>query len=70
MSISVTDPIGRAINRAKYITFQPFDIGKWFVLGFIAWLAALGEGGGFGGGGNFPGGRGRRRDGARARPRP
>jgi hypothetical protein len=59
MSISVTDPIGRAINRAKYITFQPFDIGKWFVLGFIAWLAALGEGGGFGGGGgNFPGGGG------------
>lgn len=25
MSISVTDPIGQAINRAKFITFQQFD---------------------------------------------
>ncbi len=58
MSISITDPIGRAINRAKYMTFQPFDLGKWFVLGFIAWLAGLGEGGfggNFGGGGGGPG---------------
>ena len=26
--------------------FQPFDLGKWFVLGFCAWLAQLGENGG------------------------
>ena len=51
MPISVTDPIDPAIRRAKYITFQPFDLGKWFVLGFIAFLANLGEGGS--GGGNF-----------------
>ena len=23
--------------------FQPFDLGKWFVIGFCAWLAHLGE---------------------------
>lgn len=59
MAISVTDPIGRAINRAAYITFKPFDLGKWFVLGFVAWLSGLGEGGGggFGGHGNTGGGR-------------
>jgi hypothetical protein len=27
------------------MTFKPFNVGKWFVLGFIAWLATLGEGG-------------------------
>ena len=25
--------------------FAPFDLGKWFVVGFTAWLATLGEGG-------------------------
>jgi len=30
----------------KTILFRPFDAGKWFVLGFSAWLATLGEGGG------------------------
>jgi phosphate starvation-inducible membrane PsiE len=41
------------------ILFRPFDIGKWFALGFSAWLASLGEGGGgsySGGSGNFGGG--------------
>jgi len=34
--------------------FQPFDIGKWFIIGFCAWLAGLGEsGGGFNGNYNF-----------------
>jgi hypothetical protein len=32
------------------VCFRPFDLKKWFVLGFSAWLASLGEGGG---GGNF-----------------
>src|SRR5690349_15561593 len=49
MGISVTDPITPAIERAKLITFGPFDLSKWFVLGFVAFLVALGEGGG----GNF-----------------
>jgi len=34
--------------------FRPFDIAKWFVIGFCAWLAQLGESGGFHGNfGNF-----------------
>ncbi|MHC4462556.1 MAG: DUF7544 domain-containing protein [Planctomycetota bacterium] len=44
--ISVIDPISPAIERVKIILFRPFDIGKWFVIGFCAWLAFLGEGGG------------------------
>jgi hypothetical protein len=57
-SVSVIDPIGKAIDRVKLILFQPFDLGKWFIIGFCAWLATLLEGGG-GGGGNFnPGGMG------------
>ncbi len=45
MIISVTDPIGRALDRTKLILFNPFSFGKWFVIGFGAWLAQLGEGG-------------------------
>lgn len=52
--ISVTAPLTQAIDRVKLVLFQPFDLGKWFIIGFCAWLAQLGEGGG---GGNFnPGG--------------
>jgi hypothetical protein len=53
--ISVTIPISQAFDRVKRVLFQPFDLGKWFVIGFAAWLAHLGEQG-FGGGGNFGGG--------------
>ncbi len=63
MSVSVTDPIGSALSRTGQILFRPFDIGKWFVLGFCAWLAWLGQtgGGGFGFGFGFqPGGLGGR----------
>lgn len=45
--ISVIDPIGPAIETVKVILFKPFDMGKWFVIGFCAWLAYLGGGGGF-----------------------
>lgn len=51
--LSVIDPVGRALDRVKLVLFQPFDLGKWFVIGFSAWLAFLGEGGGGGGGFNF-----------------
>lgn len=44
--ISVTDPVGRAVERVRQILFNPFDLGKWFVIGFCAWLAGLGESGG------------------------
>ena len=56
--ISVTAPVGQALDWVKRMLFQPFDLGKWFVIGFCAWLAGLGEsgtsfhgGGGSGGGG-------------------
>lgn len=51
MALSVTAPISPAIERTKLILFQPFEIGKWFVLGFCAFLAFLGQGGG--GSGNW-----------------
>lgn len=66
MEISVTTPLVQAIDRTKQVLFQPFRLGKWFLLGFCAWLAHLGEGGGpnipsgdFGGGGPGPGPGGR-----------
>ena len=51
--ISVIDPISPAIERVKVILFKPFELRKWFVIGFCAWLAYLGQGGGGGGGPNF-----------------
>ena len=45
MVISVVHPVGAALGRTKHILFQPFDLGKWFVLGFCAFLAFLGKGG-------------------------
>ena len=59
--ISVIEPIGAAIEKTKQILFQPFDIGKWFAIGFCAFLATLGNGGGggnynFGGSGDRSGG--------------
>jgi len=48
MAISVVEPVGRAWDRTRQMLFAPFDIIKWFILGFTAWLAYLGEeGGGF-----------------------
>lgn len=52
-NISVTVPVNQAIERVKNLLFRPFDLGKWFVLGFAAWLANLGETG-FGGNFNLP----------------
>lgn len=48
--ISVIDPINPAIERVKAMLFKPFDLGKWFIIGFCAWLAYLGGGGGGNGG--------------------
>lgn len=39
-------PTSRAFGRMTTILFRPFDLGKWFVLGFSAWLATLLDGGG------------------------
>lgn len=50
ISISVIDPISQAIEKTKQILFDPFDMKKWFAIGFCAWLANLFQGGGGGGG--------------------
>lgn len=52
--VSVIDPISPAIEHVKTILFKPFDIGRWFAIGFCAWLAYLGRGGGYGGNINIP----------------
>jgi len=52
MNISVTAPFGHAFERTKLVLFKDFQLVKWLTLGFCAWLAALGEGGGGGIGGN------------------
>jgi hypothetical protein len=46
---SVIEPVSRALNWTGNVLFRPFDVGKWFTLGFCAWLAWLGQGGGGGG---------------------
>src|SRR5277367_6459415 len=48
--ISVVEPVSPAPEHVKRLLFKPFDLGKWFTIGFCAWLAGLGESGG---GGNF-----------------
>lgn len=60
--VSVIEPVSPAIERVKTVLFRPFDLGRWFVIGFCAWLADLTRGGGGGGGhptglGNIGGGR-------------
>jgi len=57
-NISVTQPVGQAIERVKRVLFQPFDPARWFVLGFCAWLTYLGQSG-FHGGYNYQTGHSR-----------
>jgi hypothetical protein len=52
-SISVVEPLGDAYRIMKKILFQPFNMEKWFVIGFGAWLSQLAQGGGSGSGNNF-----------------
>jgi hypothetical protein len=47
--IEIFKPFREAFELMKRILFQPFDLKKWLVIGFAAWLANLGGGGG----GNF-----------------
>ncbi|MFH1943881.1 MAG: hypothetical protein ABIL68_17400 [bacterium] len=51
MRISFMEPFSRGWGRMKKALFQPFDIGKWFTVGFTAFLAELTEWH-HGGGGN------------------
>lgn len=55
-TVSVIEPISPAFEKVKTILFKPFDLRKWFVIGFCAWLAYLGKGGGGGGNGGGRGG--------------
>ena len=41
MTIHFMEPLSRAWNRMKIALFKPFDIHKWFVVGFNAFLAGL-----------------------------
>src|SRR5262249_28523995 len=47
--IEIFKPFGEALELMKKILFKPFHLKKWLVIGFAAWLANLGSGGG----GNF-----------------
>ena len=42
---SATDAIGLAIEHVKTVLFRPFDMARWVMLGFIAFVAYLGDGG-------------------------
>lgn len=52
MNITYIEPFSRAWARMKAALFQPFDLHKWFVVGFNAFLAGLLEGPGGRGSGN------------------
>ncbi len=41
MEIRYFDPLSRAWERMKKALFKPFDLKKWFVVGFTAFLSAL-----------------------------
>ena len=44
--IQIFKPFEDAFSMMKRILFQPFDLSKWLVIGFAAWLANIGSGGG------------------------
>ena len=43
--VSVLDPVEQAIGHVRQMLFTPFDLSKWFIVGFCAWLAYLGRSG-------------------------
>ena len=42
--IEIFKPLEEAFEVTKQVLFRPFDLKKWFVIGFGAWLANLGSG--------------------------
>jgi hypothetical protein len=52
--IEIFKPFGESFELMKKILFQPFNLSKWLVIGFAAWLANLGGGGGGVGNFNYP----------------
>ncbi len=53
MKIEYFMPLGRAWERMKNALFRPFDLHKWFLVGFNAFLAGLMEGPGRSGGAQY-----------------
>ncbi len=51
MNLSYSEPFSRAWQRMKIALFQPFNLNKWFIFGFSAFLATLADGSGGNGGG-------------------
>lgn len=45
--IEIFAPFGEGYERMKKILFRPFDISKWFVIGFAAFISGHFGGGGF-----------------------
>ena len=43
MTVSYSEPLTRAWDRMRLALFKPFDLHKWFVLGFTAFLAGLAD---------------------------
>lgn len=49
MQIAFFSPLSRAWERMKHVLMHPFDLPKWLVIGFAAWLAGLADSAGGGG---------------------
>lgn len=43
-NIEIIRPFNESFEVMKQILFRPFDLKKWFVVGFAAWLSNLGNG--------------------------
>ncbi len=43
--ISCVEAVYSAWDRMELLLFHPFDMGRWFMLGFAAWLANIGQSG-------------------------
>lgn len=52
--VSITASLSQAVERTRRILFGPFELNKWLAIGFTAWLAGAGAGGGCSTGFNFP----------------
>ncbi|HBG28762.1 MAG: hypothetical protein A2Y10_07130 [Planctomycetes bacterium GWF2_41_51] len=39
--ISVINPVSEAIEKTRILLFKPFNLEKWFIIGFCAWLANM-----------------------------